>query len=96
MTAFFSLFQPCMFLAGFVLGFLIFYVFSPLIFKTQLCCGPNGKEIGQWVLCKVLQIKCVSLYYKKPPFQTFCIVRVHVHTDQASVDVTDLFYTPFY
>lgn len=38
-----------MFLAGFVLGFLIFYVFSPLIFKTQLCCGPNGKEIGKWL-----------------------------------------------
>ena len=42
-----------MFLAGFVLGFLIFYVFSPLIFKTQLCCGPNGKEIGQWLLSKL-------------------------------------------
>ena len=37
-----------------------------------------------------------NLYYKKPPYQTLCIVRVHVHTDQASVDVTDLFYTPFY
>lgn len=37
-----------------------------------------------------------NLYYKKPPCQTFCIVRVHVHTDQASVDVTNLFYIPFY
>ena len=37
-----------------------------------------------------------NLYYKKPPCQTLCIVRVHFHTDQASVDVTDLFYTPFY
>lgn len=37
-----------------------------------------------------------NLCYKKPPCQTLCIVRVHVHTDQASVDVTDLFYTPFY
>ncbi|KAL9954600.1 hypothetical protein ACROYT_G042162 [Oculina patagonica] len=42
----YRLIRPCMFLAGFVLGFLIFYVFSPLIFKTQLCCGPNGKEIA--------------------------------------------------
>lgn len=42
----YRLIRPCMFLAGFALGFLIFYVFSPLVFKTQICCGPNGKEIA--------------------------------------------------
>ena len=40
--------QPCMFLAGFLLASLIFYVFSPLIFKSSLCCAANGKEIGEY------------------------------------------------
>ncbi|KXJ24772.1 hypothetical protein AC249_AIPGENE21036 [Exaiptasia diaphana] len=42
----YRLIKPCMFLAAFALSFLIFYVVSPMIFKTQLCCGPRGKE---WV-----------------------------------------------
>ncbi|CAH3189129.1 unnamed protein product [Porites lobata] len=42
----YRLIRPCMFLAGFALGFLIFYVFSPLVFKTQICCGPHGKAIA--------------------------------------------------
>jgi len=42
-----------MFLAGFGLGFLLFYVLSPLVFKTQICCGPNGKQIAH-ILFSVL------------------------------------------
>ncbi|XP_015779189.1 PREDICTED: uncharacterized protein LOC107357060 [Acropora digitifera] len=49
----YRLIRPCMFLAGFGLGFLLFYVLSPLVFKTQICCGPNGKQIAH-ILFSVL------------------------------------------
>jgi hypothetical protein len=43
-----------MFLAAFALAFLIFYVVSPMIFKTQVCCGPRGKEWSEF------QIQAIS------------------------------------
>jgi hypothetical protein len=36
-----------LFLCGFTVGFLVVYAFSPLIFKTKICCGAEGHRAGQ-------------------------------------------------